>query len=80
MIGGTGRRSATSAPPEHQSREAGLEDTTTPVKHLMAKWIAAEKAKAGLRHVVVCPNVTGRTKKRIAQSKRARADSLALDD
>ena len=34
------------------------------------KWIVAEKTKAGLRHVVVCPNVTGRTKKRIAQSNR----------
>ena len=46
----------------------------------MAKWIAAEKAKVGLRHEVVCPNVTGRAKKRIAQSKRARAGSLALAD
>ena len=45
----------------------------------MAKLIAAEKAKeAGLGHAVVCPSVTGRTKKRIAQSKRARAGSLAL--
>ena len=33
----------------------------------MAKWIAAEKNKAGLRHAVVCPNVTGRTEERIAQ-------------
>ena len=49
-------------------------------EHFMAKWIAAEKAKARLRHVVVCPNVTGKTKKRIAQSKRARAGSLALVD
>ena len=46
----------------------------------MAKWTAAEKARAGLRHAVVCPNVTGRTKKMIAQSKRARAGSLALVD
>ena len=46
----------------------------------MAKWIVAEKTKAGLRHAVVCPNVTGRTKKKIAQSKRARAGSLALVD
>ena len=37
--------------------------------HFMAKWIAAEEARAGLRHAVVCPNVTGRTKKRIAQNK-----------
>ena len=49
-------------------------------EHFMAKWIVAEKAKAGLRHAVVCPNVTGRTKERIAQSKRARAGSLALVD
>ena len=46
----------------------------------MAKWIAAEKARTGLRHTVVCPNVTGRTEERIAQSKRARAGSLALVD
>ena len=49
-------------------------------EHFMAKLIVAEKNKAGLRHAVVCPNVTGRTKKRIAQSKRARAGSLALVD
>ena len=46
----------------------------------MAKWIVAEKTKAGLRHAVVYPNVTEITKKRIAQSKRARAGSLALVD
>ena len=44
----------------------------------MAKLIAAEKARAGLRHVVVFPNVTRRAKERIAQSKRARAGSLAI--
>ena len=34
-------------------------------EHFMAKWIVAEeKTKAGLRHAVVCSNVTGRTKKR----------------
>ena len=49
-------------------------------EHFMAKWIVAEKAKAGLRHAVVCQNVTGRTKERIHQSKRARAGSLALVD
>ena len=27
----------------------------------VAKLIAAEEARAGLRHAVVCPNVTGRT-------------------
>ena len=47
-------------------------------EHFMAKWIAAAKARAGLRHTV--PNVTGRTKERIAQSKRARAGSLAIVD
>ena len=34
----------------------------------------------GLRHTVVRPNVTGRTKERIAQSKRASTGSLALVD
>ena len=28
----------------------------------MAKLIAAEKARAGVRHGVACPNVMGRTK------------------
>ena len=50
------------------------------VEHFMARWIVAEKAKAGLRHAVVCQNVTGRTKERVAQSKRTRAGSLALVD
>ena len=49
-------------------------------KHVMAKWIAAEETRAGPRHAVVCPKVTGRTKETIAQSKRARAGSLALFD
>ena len=49
-------------------------------EHFMAKWIVAEKTKAGLQHAVVCPNVAGRTKKRITQSKRARAGSVALVD
>ena len=30
--------------------------------------------------IIVCPNVTGRTKERVSQSKRARAGSLALVD
>ena len=46
----------------------------------MAKLIFAEKVRAGLRHAVACPNVTGRTKQRIAQSKRARAGSPAIVD
>ena len=49
-------------------------------EHFMAKWIVAQKNKAGLRHEMVCPNVTGRAKERISQSKRARAGSLALID
>ena len=44
----------------------------------MAIYIAAEKFRIGLRHAAVCPNVTGRTKERIAQHKRARAGSLAI--
>ena len=43
------------------------------VEHFMAKWVATEEARAGLRHAVVCPNLMGRTKERIVQSKRARA-------
>ena len=46
----------------------------------MAEWTAAEKASAGLRHAVVCLNVTGRSKERMAQSKRVRAGSLANVD
>ena len=42
-----------------RTAEQGAED-------FMAKWIVAEKPKAGLRQAVVCPNVTGRTKERIA--------------
>ena len=39
---------------------------------IMAKWIAAEKGRAGLpRAVIVCSNVTGRTKDRKVQSKCA---------
>ena len=49
-------------------------------EHFMAKGIVAGKTKAGLWHAVVCPNVTGRTKERKAQNKRARAGSLALVD
>ena len=50
-------------------------------RFMVVKWIAAEKARAGLLwYALVCPNVTGRTKERIAQSKRARADSTAIVD
>ena len=57
----------------HKTAEQGTE-------HFMAKWIVVEKTKAGLRHAVVCPNVTGRIKTRTAQSKRTCAGSLALVD
>ena len=50
------------------------------VERFMAKWIAAEKVWAGLRHAAACPNVTERTKEKIAQSKRVRARSLAIVD
>ena len=43
-------------------------------------YLNRQEAKAGLRHAFVCPNVIGRTKKRIVQSKRTRAGSLALVD
>ena len=45
-----------------------------------AKSVAAEKARAGLRHAIVFPNVTGRTNEKTAQSKRARTGSLATVD
>ena len=48
--------------------------------HFIAKLIVTEKARAGLRHAVVCPIVTRRAKERIAQSKRARVGSLDLVD
>ena len=66
----------TAAQDEGESRRT----TEQGAEHSMTKWIVVEKTKAGLRHEVVCPNVTGRTKKAIAQSKRARAGSLALVD
>ena len=67
----------TAAQDEGQWRRAAEQGA----EHFMAEWIVAEKAKTGLRHAVGCPNVTGRTKERIAQSKRARrAGSLALVD
>ena len=50
-------------------------------ERFMAKSTAAEKARAALWHAaVLCPNVTRRTKERIAQCKRGRAGSLAIVD
>ena len=47
---------------------------------IFMKWIAAERARAALRHVETCPNVTGKTKERVAQSNRARTGLLATID
>ena len=64
-----------------QDEGGWLKTTEHGAERFMAKWIAAEKVGTGLRHaVVVCPNVTGRTKEGIAQSKSARAGSLAMVD
>ncbi|CAM9343629.1 unnamed protein product, partial [Ascophyllum nodosum] len=54
------------------------QDGGTRGERFKAKWITAEKTMAGLRYAVVCPNVIRKAKKRIAQSKRARAGSLAI--
>ena len=37
-------------------------------EHFMAKWVAAEEARDGWRHQVVCPNVTVRTTERVAMT------------
>ena len=50
--------------------EIAQDGGTKGAERFMAKWIAAEKARAGLRHAVVCPNVTGRTKKRVSHKWR----------
>ena len=52
----------TAAQDEGEWRKTGEQGA----EHFMARWIATEKARAGLRHSVVCPNVMGRTKRRIA--------------
>ena len=46
----------------------------------MTQWIAAENARIGLRYAVVCPNVMGKTKERIIQSKRVHTGLLAIVD
>ena len=75
-FGINGNQCTTAAQDEGGWRRAAEQGT----EHFMAKWIVAEKTNAGLRHAVVCPNVTGIIKKRISQSKRAGAGSLALVD
>ena len=57
----------------HRTAKQGAEIFVT-------KWIAAERARAALRHAAICPNMTGRTKERVAQSKRARAGLFATLD
>ena len=57
-----------------------LRTTKQGAELFMTKWIVAERARAALRHVETCPNVTGRTKERVAQSKRARTGLLATID
>ena len=57
----------------HRTAEQGAEI-------FMTNWIAAERARAAIRHAETCPNVTGRTKERVAQSKRARTGLLATID
>ena len=62
-------------------------------RFIMAKWIAAEKARPGLRHAVVCPERDDDDdddndddddrkdqRERITQSKQTRAGSLAIVD
>ena len=44
----------------------------------MTKWIAAERAREALRHAETCPNLTGRTKERVAQRNRARIGFLEV--
>ena len=66
----------TAAQDEREWRETAEQKA----ERFMAKLIATEKARAELRHAAVCPNVTGRTKERKAQSKRARDGSLAIID
>ena len=57
----------------HETAKQGAE-------FFMTKRIAAERARAAQRHAAICPNVTGRTKERVAQSKRARTGLLAAVD
>ena len=66
---------------ESSSGRGGMaQDGGREAERFMGKWIAAEKVRTGLRLAVICPNVTGNTKERIAQSKRFGAGSLAIDD
>ena len=93
-VGGTGKRVDGVSPGRPQSfmNQRRPVDDCSPGQRRMVRdggtrggpfhgeTIAAEEARGGLRHAVVCPNMTGRAKERIAQSKRARAGSLAMSD
>ena len=57
------------------AQDAGTRDGT-----FHGKMNRYRESQAGLRHAVVCPNVTERTKYRIAQSKRAHAGLLVIVD
>ena len=64
-----------------QSRMREWRKTTEQgVKYFTAKWNIAEKFRTGPWGAVVCPNVTGRSKGRIAQCRRIRAGLLAIVD
>ena len=49
-------------------------------ERFVAKLVATDKVRVGLRHVEIYPNVKGRTKGRIVQSQCAHACSLAIFD
>ena len=57
----------------HRTAKQGAES-------FMTRWIAAARASAALRHAETCPNVTERTRERVAQSKRARTGLFATID
>ena len=63
--------------PDERERHVMVKQRT---KRLIANWIAAENARAALRHAVVCPNVAGRAKERRVQSKSARTDLIVIVD
>ena len=52
----------TSGQLQPRTRGNGTRPVEQGAERFMAKQIAAEKARAGLWHAVVCPNMTGRTK------------------
>ena len=64
-----------------QDEREGQKTAKQGAEFFMTKWIAAERARAALRHAaIICPNGTGRTKERVAQRKRARTGLLATVD